>query len=239
MSRNISLAEHLTLSNSVRGVVVFDPETPPDTRFYSWLAENHEFRNIGIPTSLADKTAIDVDASNTFIHLNLPTESLTHLRKTVADDTNDWLTEALLLSSAYLAPVLIDPTTLPHCRQYCQWQLKTVQQLPERQVLRHIRQLEHGMVDLFQESTQNGWNAFQRGNIYEEITRRQTIARTDGRDRCWRLIENADLPRETWVGGYFDILSAIADIPASSLESEASIGFGLVGGFRIDVPFES
>lgn len=239
MTNNISLPRHLVLSNNVRGLAVYSPDKPPDKEVFTWLSRKHQYRNVGIPHSLMEHPTVDLDSYKTFIEMQLPNDALETLQDAIPDTAPKWVVEALLTASAYIVPLFIHSDALESFAPFTTARLETVGELPEEQVLRHMRILGYGMLDLYEETTESGWNALQQADTHSEIAKRQSVARDDIEDNCWRLLENDASLRNTWVGGYFDILSMVPTSIAPQLDWSAAIGLGLVGGFVINPPYEA
>lgn len=236
----VPLARHLVLSNNVRGLAVYHPDIPPEREVFTWLSRKHQYRNVGVPPSLIGHPTVDLTSYKTFTTLEYPVASLETLHSLTSETHPTWVTESIILASAYVTPLFIHQSALDAFSEFSVWQLTVDTSLPEDQVLRHMRIADYGMLDFFEESTANAWHALQENKLTEERERREEKAEADGQERFWRLIDGAKHARDQWVGGYFDILPALpetnTDVPEAG--QNAAIGLGLVGGFAISPPYE-
>jgi hypothetical protein len=235
MARTVSLSRHLMLSKTMRAVFVFDPTNAPKRDTFRWLAEQHQYQNIGIPSSIYDAPAFDLDPFETFSELRLPNDALNELHKTSANGYPSWVIEGLLLASAYVVPMCIQRDADASFEQFSEWRALAPTTVPEAQVNRHLRIIGHGMQGMFEDTTEHALNSFHRSDIHGEIVRRQTLAAEDGAERLWRLLDT-DEDGDTWVGGYYDVLPALSEAMPAGLGGEAAIGLALVGGIIIDAP---
>lgn len=237
----VPLARHLVLSNNVRGLAVYHPDDPPEREVFTWLSRKHQYRKVGFPPSLVDHPGLDLTTYKTFATLEYPRDSLRTLHGSCSDGIPDWVRESVLLASAYVTPLFVHRPALDAFADLAVWPLDTAAPLPEDQVLRHMRIAGYGMLDFYEEATARAWNALQDGALEDERARRERAAATDGRERFWRLLDDDPGGGDEWIGGYFDVLPAVAGagVDYRELDDTAAIGLGLVGGFAIDPPYSS
>lgn len=238
MARTVSLSRHLMLSKTMRAVFVFDPTNVPDRDTFTWLADQHQYQNIGIPTSIYEAPTFDLDAFETYSELRLPNDALNELREASTTTHPAWVIESLLLASAYVVPMCLQRTAVTEFEQFSEWKALTTTQIPKEQVSRHLRIIGHGMQGMFEDTTEHALNAYHRSDIHSEMVRRQTLAAEDGTERLWRLLDTDEV-RDTWIGGYFDVLPALPGSVQTGLDGEAAIGLGLVGGLTISPPYSA
>lgn len=236
MARTVSLSRHLMLSKTMRAVFVFDPANVPDRDTFTWLAGQHQYQNIGIPTTIYDAPSFDLEPFETYSELRLPNDALNELRDASTASHPEWVIESLLLASAYVVPMCLQRAAVDEFEQFSEWKALTTTRIPEDQVPRHLRIIGHGMQGMFEDTTEHALNAFHRSDIHGEIVRRQTLAADDGAERLWRLLDT-DEARDTWIGGYFDVLPALPASVPTGLSGEAAIGLALIGGLTIDPPY--
>jgi hypothetical protein len=236
MARTVSLSRHLMLSKTMRAVFVFDPANVPDRTTFTWLAGQHQYQNIGVPTSIYDAPPFDLDQFETYSELRLPNDALNELLEASTTTHPDWVIESLLLASAYVVPMCLQRDAVDEFEQFSEWKALTSTRIPEQQVARHLRIIGHGMQGMFEDTTEHALNAFHRSDVHSEIVRRQALAAEDGTERLWRLLDT-DEPRETWIGGYFDVLPALPATVSTGMDGDAAIDLALVGGLMIDPPY--
>ena len=238
MGTRVNFPGYVAQIRTIDGVVVFDPQDPPDDDTWNLLERNHRHRNVGVPPCLSDEEWIP--ESETVVSLYYPTETVRELIEAVSEDHPRFAVEALFLASAYVTPMMLYPSALGEIQPYSLWDLYPEIELTEEQLRRHIRVLRYGTVDFHEAMVESGIEAISEGRIATERERRRSIAEADGVDRCWRFFDD---DRGTvdeanrWIGGYFDGLPLLTESATSMLESlpDASIVLGVVGGLLVDV----
>lgn len=239
MTGGTTLPRHLALAQNLRGIGVYDPADPPDRPFFTWLARKHRYRNVGFPPSLVDHPDVDVTGYETFEAVEAPIEGAAAVVDAV-DPGPRWAVEALVVASAFVAPLFVHRPALTRFEPFAAWRCRTAEDLPEEQVLRHVRIAGYGMLDRFEAEAERGAAAVLEGAIDAAVEDRARDARRDGEDRFWRLVEETSGDR--WVGGYFDVLRGVADPEpvAETLRSTPALRtvLGLVGGLAVAPPYD-
>lgn len=147
-----------------------------------------------------------------------------------------WLARKHQYRSVGFAPPLLGQ---PDVDAFAVYRQEAAADLPEDQVLRHVRIAGYGMLDSYESMTAGGYRALLEGTVDAEHEDRTAFAAEDARERFWRFEEEAS--GETWVGGYFDALPAFEGAAVrEALESnpDLQVGLGLVGGFVVDPPYD-
>lgn len=241
MTAEVSLPRYVALLRNIRAVVLYDPDDPPTEKTWSWLQRKHRYRNVGIAPAAADATDREaLPEGDTITTLYLPNETVASICSETPESTPDWLAESMYLASAYVAPLLIQPTLLDSLSEFSLWQLYPDIELTEEQLLRHLRILGYGMVDFQESMVESGYEAIVEGRISEERERRRSVTEEDGRDRCWRLFDEDEgdpVDESRWVGGYFDTLALLGDDAIDSLEADpdGAMLLGVIGSIVLDL----
>lgn len=233
-----SLPRHLALALNLRGIGVYDPAKPPDRDFFTWLARKHQYRNVGFVPPLMDHPEVDVGGYQTFERAACPVEGLDGLAE-ASDAGPAWVVGSLLAASAFVAPLFIHRPALETLEPFSVFEQTSAADLPEDQVMRHVRIAGFGMLDSYEELTASGYEAALEGAIERERAERATFATEDADERFWRLDE--EVTGDAWVGGYFDVLPALEPAEVrDDLEAnpDLQVGLGLVGGFAVDPPYD-
>lgn len=233
-----SLPRHLALALNLRGIGVYDPAEPPDRDFFTWLARKHQYRNVGFVPPLLNHPEVDVEGYQTFERATCPVEGLDGLAEE-SDAAPAWVLGSLLAASAFVAPLFIHRPALEAFDPFAVFEQTSAADLPEDQVMRHVRIAGFGMLDSYETLTASGYEAVLDGTFERERTERSAFAAEDADERFWRLEE--EVTGDAWVGGYFDALPAFesADVH-DELEAnpDLQVGLGLVGGFVVDPPYD-
>lgn len=236
MPKTAPLPEYVALAKNVRGIFAYDPAEDPPSVLKTWLARMHQYRNVGIPPTIEDRSGLDLSAK-TFERLPYPVDGLDGFVDALSENRPRWLIEALVLASTYVAPLFVHRPALSAFKPTAVWQLRTTDPLPEDQVKRHMRIAGYGMLDFHRERTKAAAEAVSNGTIDEERDRRVASCREDGEHRFWRLLDDDDeTPSQCHcVGGYCDVLGLLDAETAELLRAnpELHVALGVVGVFII------
>lgn len=233
-----SLPRHLALALNLRGIGVYDPAEPPDREFFTWLARKHQYRNVGFVPSLMEHPEVDVAGYQTFEPATGPVAGLDGLAQE-SDTGPAWVLGSLLAASAFVAPLFVHRPALEAFEPFSVFEQTSAADLPEDQVMRHVRIAGFGMLDSYEELTASGYEALLEGELDAEREARAAFAAEDADERFWRLDE--EVTGGAWVGGYFDALPAFEEADVhDELEAnpDLQVGLGLVGGFAVDPPYD-
>lgn len=233
-----SLPHHLALALNLRGIGVYDPAKPPERDFFTWLARKHQYRHVGFTPALMDHPDVDIEGYKTFEPAADPIEGLERIAQR-SDVAQPWVLESLLAASAFIAPLFIHRPALPAFEPFAAFKQESAADLPEDQVMRHLRIAGYGMLDGYEALTASGYAAVTERELEAECRDRAAFAEDDAEERFWRLNEEVD--GDAWVGGYFDVLPALRDDTIPEIfesNPDLQVGLGLVGGFAVDPPYE-
>lgn len=232
-----SLPRYLTLAKNVRGLAVYDPDRPPDREFFTWLSRKHQYRNVGFAPYLLDgHPDVDVAGYKTFEAVEFPFDHLEEFADACDPPAPDWAFESLVLASAHATPLFVHAPALTAYEDLSVWELETESGLEADQVLRHMRIAGYASLDFLEGMAGRGREAVLEDAVAAERERRIEVAREDGEERFWRLLE--DVEPEDWVGGYADALPAVTPAAREAVDDDeaTAVGLGLVGLFAVGPP---
>lgn len=236
MAAHARLPEYVALAKNVRGIFAYDPANDPPSGLKTWMARIHQYRNVGIPPTIGRRTDLDLSAK-TFERLPYPVAGLDDLIEHLSGEQPRWLVEALVLSSAYVAPLFVHRPALAAFEPAAVWQLRAARPLPEEQIKRHMRIAGYGMLDFHRAFTQEAAEALQEGSLDAERDRREAACREDGEHRFWRLLEDEEASSGgAWVGGYCDVLGLLDEAAKDALRTspDLHVALGVAGAFIVE-----
>lgn len=171
---------------NVRCVLLFDPSSPPPYETIGWLVRKHRWREVGVPPRLQISERL---TQRPFVLLCYPSEVLGEVIRRIEAQTPLWLLEGVALALCYSAPILCpDPGLYPGLEPFAPWTLRTGE-LPEAEVLRHLRIAGYVPIDFFPRAVE-AYRALRygkEGELQGLLRTRSEEASADGRKRFWRI----------------------------------------------------
>lgn len=92
-----------------------------------------------------DHPRVDLEGDKTFEALDYPFSTIHDVDESCNGRLSKWVRQAVLLGSSYVVPLFIHPPDLSSFAGSSVWQLKTLEPVPEEQLLRHMRIAGYGL----------------------------------------------------------------------------------------------
>lgn len=253
-----------TLKN-VRGVVYFAPDDEV-LQGVKWLSRHFRYRYVELAPSLgrsfSDESLQQSLSKKPFTVLAPPSKEVEALMGSLAEASGLSLplVESLLLASCYVSPLLlIGEKAIEERRPLILYSLAASVKLSDMELKRHLRIADYGVLDLHQQTTQQGWETIIQAALLQMkgessnadellaslVDSRREVARLDCEKRYWRLRNNHS-PARREVVVYVDPCLLLSTIfregekaaPLSQLllnsPAEVSICFALITGFMVE-----
>ncbi|MCP2605072.1 hypothetical protein NLC29_02840 [Candidatus Aminicenantes bacterium AH-873-B07] len=256
--------KYISILKNVRGVIYFS-EKDKILEEIKWLRKHFRYRYLGISKNLLkninEKNTKQTLLKKPFIQLYYPNENIETFVNSFYEITkiNLPLLESLFLSSCYVSPFFIlGEEALKQCETFILHFLEISGKLDDKELKRHLRFADYGVIDIHEHSTQYAWKQLKQASLYQLegkiqeakeilkslIKERKKLADSDCETRYWRLRSEKDY-KATKAVVYLDPCFIISknfedrDIANSlsklilNYSKEVSISFALVTGFFI------
>ncbi len=211
---------------NVRCLLLFDPDNPPTEGVVSWVVKKHRYRQVGVAPSLG--TVEERFSRPPFVILYSPHPTLDKLIKVLQNPLPLWLAQSLILSFCYATPLLcLDRGLAPLLLSFSSWSLWSEGEVPEAEVIRHLRIAGYIPIDFFP-WVERVYHVLREGDerkMGEMVQWGREEAMVDGKKRFWRLAGGEE---EVIFISYLDLFPYLAEQRGSIQELLDSEYLGLV-----------
>lgn len=192
MGSAVSFAYYAALVKNLRGVLLLDPGDEGAWARVGWLRRRFRYRNLGVTPSVSGPRVSELLESRVFRRLYYPVKGLEELVGHLSSHgLNPLLAEAVVLSSAYISPLLIlSEGFVNEVRRYSIGAVRVCRELGDRDWKLHLRIADYSILDSYEPMVEEGMK-YVRGRggerVREEVLgERRAFAEKDSR-RYWRI----------------------------------------------------
>lgn len=234
------MERYVFLVKNLRGVLAVLPSDDLN-HYIEWLSRRFKYRDLGIPPCLYEKAGEffrDKLNGDPFHILAYPTKLVEEAAKELASKLSarglpGCISEALLLASAYAAPVHTTTTVIELLeKQGLVAHVIRSNGLDDKLAKLHLRIIDYTVLDSYVKTIEMATSCIKKGCRSEEYRERiRELAASDSK-RYWRL--NG---REHKTIAYIDYVSVLLgerELLARIAESEARILLALIAAFNLD-----